>query len=91
LGYEGCFLAGLKQLPIGGRGVSSVQDSVRHFFRGGATDVRRDITKEFERRRKPYWLLHRSFAGQSEAKSNVFLAIDRLEEEMNQLARIMDR
>jgi bacillithiol biosynthesis deacetylase BshB1 len=88
LGYEGCFLTGLKALPIAG-------DAYRPFkilYTTSFAEVRPtfvvDITKEFDRRRKAIL----SFASQfrpvkGEVKSNVFLAIDRLEEEMNQLAR----
>ncbi len=93
LGYEGCFLAGLKQLPIDGEPhrpfkilYSTVFASVRPTFVV-------DITPQFEQRRRAI----RAFASQflpkkSESrkqfkKTNVFLAIDRLEDEMNLLAR----
>ena len=93
LGYEGCFLAGLKQLPIDGAPhrpfkilYSTVFASVRPTFVV-------DITSQFEQRRRAI----RAFASQflpkkSESrkqfkKTNVFLAIDRLEDEMNLLAR----
>jgi len=93
LGYEGCFLAGLKQLPIDGEPhrpfkilYSTVFASVRPTFVV-------DITPHFEQRRRAI----RAFASQflpkkSESrkqfkKTNVFLAIDRLEDEMNLLAR----
>jgi bacillithiol biosynthesis deacetylase BshB1 len=88
LGYEGCFLAGLKALPIAG-------DAYRPFkilYATSFAEVRPsfvvDITKEFERRRKAIL----SYASQfqpvkGQPKSKVFLAIDRLEDEMNQLAR----
>ena len=47
-----------------------------------------DITKEFDRRRKAILAFASQFRPvKGEVKSNVFLAIDRLEEEMNQLAR----
>jgi bacillithiol biosynthesis deacetylase BshB1 len=69
LGYEGCFLAGLKQLPITG-------EAYRPFkilYSISYADVRPtfvvDISHQYER------------------PSKVHLAIDRLEEEMNQLAR----
>jgi bacillithiol biosynthesis deacetylase BshB1 len=93
LGYEGCFLAGLKQLPIDGVPhrpfkilYSTVFASVRPTFVV-------DITPHFEQRGRAI----RAFASQflpkkSESrklfkKTNVFLAIDRLEDEMNLLAR----
>jgi N-acetylglucosamine malate deacetylase 1 len=47
-----------------------------------------DITKEFEQRRKAILAFTSQFRPvKGEVKSNVFLAIDRLEAEMNQLAR----
>ncbi len=88
LGYEGCFLAGLKQLPIEG-------DPYRPFkilYSTSYADVRPtfvvDITKEFEQRRKAILAFGSQFRPAKRApKSKVFLAIDRLEDEMNQLAR----
>ncbi len=88
LGYEGCFLAGLKQLPIEG-------DPYRPFkilYSTSYADVRPtfvvDITKEFEQRRKAILAFGTQFRPAKRApKSKVFLAIDRLEDEMNQLAR----
>ncbi len=88
LGYEGCFLAGLKQLPIEG-------EPYRPFkilYSTSYADVRPtfvvDITKEFEQRRKAILAFGSQFRPAKGAhKSKVFLAIDRLEDEMNQLAR----
>ena len=88
LGYEGCFLAGLKRLPIGG-------EAYRPFkilYSMAYADVRPtfvvDISDQYERRRKAIL----AFASQFRPKKNerggkVHLAIDRLEGEMNQLAR----
>jgi bacillithiol biosynthesis deacetylase BshB1 len=88
LGYEGCFLAGLKQLPLAG-------EPYRPFkilYSTSYADVRPtfvvDITKEFEQRRKAILAFGSQFRPAKRAsKSKVFLAIDRLENEMNQLAR----
>ncbi len=88
LGYEGCFLAGLKTLPIEG-------DAYRPFkilYATSFAEVRPtfvvDITKEFERRGKAILAFASQFRPvKGETKGNVFLAIDRLEDEMNQLAR----
>jgi N-acetylglucosamine malate deacetylase 1 len=88
MGYEGCFLAGLKALPIAG-------DAYRPFkilYATSFAEVRPtlvvDITKEFAQRHKAILAFGSQFRlGKGEAKSKVFLAIDRLEEEMNQLAR----
>jgi bacillithiol biosynthesis deacetylase BshB1 len=88
LGYEGCFLAGLKQLPIGG-------EAYRPFkvlYSTAYADVRPtfavDITGQYEKRKRAiaaYRSQFRSKGGQN--KSKVYLAIDRLEDQMNQLAR----
>jgi N-acetylglucosamine malate deacetylase 1 len=88
LGYEGCFLAGLKQLPIAG-------EAYRPFkilYSISSAIVRPtfvvDITREFEQRRKAILAFASQFRpGKGAPRSRVFLAIDRLEEEMNQLAR----
>ena len=88
LGYEGCFLAGLKALPIAGE----AHRPSKILYATSFADVRPsfvvDITKEFDRRRNAILAFASQFRPvKGEVKSNVFLAIDRLEAEMNQLAR----
>jgi bacillithiol biosynthesis deacetylase BshB1 len=88
LGYEACFLAGLKQLPIQG-------EPYRPFkilYSSSYADVRPtfvvDITAQYAQRRKAILAFASQFRpGKSAKKNNVHLAIDRLEAEMNQLAR----
>src|SRR5882762_1179885 len=88
LGYEGCFLAGLKQLPIEG-------EAYRPFkilYSTSYADVRPtfvvDISAQYEQRRKAILAFASQFGPKRSAKkSNVHLAIDRLEGEMNRLAR----
>jgi N-acetylglucosamine malate deacetylase 1 len=88
LGYEACFLAGLKQLLIEG-------EPYRPFkilYSTGYALVRPtfvvDITEQFERRRKAILAFRSQFRPRpGERKSNVYLAIDRLADEMAQLAR----
>ena len=87
LGYEGCFLAGLKQLPIEG-------EAYRPFkilYSTAYADVRPtfvvDITGQYETRRRAILAYGSQFRPKRSEKSKVHLAIDRLEEEMNQLAR----
>jgi bacillithiol biosynthesis deacetylase BshB1 len=93
LGYEGCFLAGLKQLPIEG-------EAYRPFkilYSISYADVRPtfvvDITAQYEQRRKAILAFASQFRpGKGESskaykKHRVFLAIDRLEDQMNLLAR----
>jgi bacillithiol biosynthesis deacetylase BshB1 len=88
LAYEGCFLAGLKQLPLDGEPhrpfkilYSTAYATVRPTFVV-------DITTQYERRRRAILAFSSQFhPGKAAKKSKVFLAIDRLEDEMNQLAR----
>jgi bacillithiol biosynthesis deacetylase BshB1 len=88
LGYEGCFLAGLKQLPLEG-------EPYRPFkilYSISYADVRPtfvvDITAQYAQRHKAILAFGSQFRPRkSEEKSKVHLAIDRLEEEMNHLAR----
>jgi len=88
LGYEGCFLAGLKQLPIEGE----AHRPFKILYSISYADVRPtfvvDITAQYELRRKAILSFGSQFRPRKGAKkSNVHLAIDRLEGEMNQLAR----
>ena len=88
LAYEGCFLAGLKQLPLEGEPhrpfkilYSTAYASIRPTFVV-------DITAQYKRRRRAILAFGSQFRpGKATNKSKVFLAIDRLEDEMNQLAR----
>lgn len=88
LGYEGCFLAGLRQLPIEGEAYrpfkilySTAYASVRPTFVV-------DITAQYERRRRAILAFRSQFRPKPTQKGgNVHLAIDRLEIEMNLLAR----
>ena len=88
LGYEGCFLAGLKQLPLEG-------EPYRPFkilYSISYADVRPtfvvDISAQYEQRRKAILTFGSQFRPKkSERSSKMHLAIDRLEAEMNQLAR----
>jgi len=88
LGYEGCFLAGLKQLPIEGE----AHRPFKILYSISYADVRPtfvvDITAQYELRRKAILAFGSQFRPRKDrTKSSVHLAIDRLEGEMNQLAR----
>jgi bacillithiol biosynthesis deacetylase BshB1 len=88
LGYEGCFLAGLKQLPLEG-------EPFRPFkilYSISYADVRPtfvvDISAQYRQRHRAILAYGTQFGPNSgSTKSKVFLAIDRLEGQMNQLAR----
>jgi bacillithiol biosynthesis deacetylase BshB1 len=88
LGYEGCFLAGLKQLPLEGEAYRPFKILYSTSYATVRPTFVVDITKEFEQRRRAILAFGSQFRPTSGArKSKVYLAIDRLEDEMNQLAR----
>jgi bacillithiol biosynthesis deacetylase BshB1 len=89
LGYEGCFLAGLKQAPIAGEAYRPFKVLYSMAF---ATDARPtfvvDISEQYERRRKAILAYGSQFRPtKGEKRSKVYLAIDELENRMNRLAR----
>ena len=91
LGYEGCFLAGLKQLPLEG----TPHRPFKILYSTAFVDVRPtfvvDITDHYEARQRAIQAYVSQFpqqANKETAKSGaVYLAIDRLEEEMSVLSR----
>jgi bacillithiol biosynthesis deacetylase BshB1 len=88
LGYEGCFLAGLEQLPIAGEAYRPFKILYSTPYAGVRPTFVVDITEQYEQRRKAILAYGSQFRPKrSEKKSKVHLAIDRLEEQMNQLAR----
>jgi len=88
LGYEGCFLAGLKQLPLDGEPYRPFKILYSTSYAPVRPTFVVDITGEFEQRRKAILAFASQFRPAKGApKSKVVLAIDRLEDEMNQLAR----
>jgi N-acetylglucosamine malate deacetylase 1 len=93
LGYEGCFLAGLKQLPIAGEPFRPFKILYATSFAEVRPTFVVDITPEYEQRRKAILAFASQFVppkGEPRKqfkKTSVFLAIDRLEFHMNQIAR----
>jgi bacillithiol biosynthesis deacetylase BshB1 len=93
LGYEGCFLAGLKQLPIAGEPYRPFKILYSTAFATVRPTFVVDITEQYEARHRAIvafasqFRRSRGVSREAHRKANVFLAIDRLEEEMNQLAR----
>jgi bacillithiol biosynthesis deacetylase BshB1 len=88
LGYEGCFLAGLKQLPLEGE----PHRPFKILYSTAYADIRPtfvvDISAQYERRRQAILAFASQFRPKKgERSSKVHLAVDRLEAEMNQLAR----
>jgi len=88
LAYEGCFLAGLKQLPLEGEPHRPFKILYSTAYASARPTFVVDITAQYERRRRAILAFGSQFRPSKGAKkSKVFLAIDRLEDEMNQLAR----
>jgi N-acetylglucosamine malate deacetylase 1 len=88
LGYEGCFLAGLKQLPVDGEPFRPFKILYATAFATIHPTFVVDITKQYERRHKAILTFASQFRPPKGFKNaKVFLGISRLEDEMNQLAR----
>lgn len=89
LGYEGCFLAGLKQLPIEGepfRPFKILYSTV--YFREVRPTFVVDITRHFDRRYKAILAYHSQFRPKArDKKSKVDIPLDRLHHEVNLIAR----
>ncbi len=93
LAYEGCFLAGLKQLPIEGEAfrpfkvIYALADS-DHVKPSFAVD----ITAQFERRKKAILCYQSQFRPKGKARhSRVHLPLDRLQQKMDLTARATGR
>ena len=88
LGYEGCFLAGLKQLPLEGEPHRPFKILYYTLFADVRPTFVVDITAEYAQRRKAILAFGSQFLPHpSEKMGKVHLAIDRLDEDMHQLAR----
>jgi N-acetylglucosamine malate deacetylase 1 len=88
LGYEACFLAGLKQLPIEGEAFRPSKILYSIAFADVRPTFIVDITPQFKQRHKAILAFRSQFLPpKTEKKGKVRLAIDRLEADMNQLAR----
>jgi bacillithiol biosynthesis deacetylase BshB1 len=93
LGYEGCFLAGLKQLRLEGEAFRPFKILYSTSFAEVCPTFVVDITDQYDQRRKAILAFGSQFRAQKgesaklHKKVQVFLAIDRLEDQMNLLAR----
>jgi LmbE family N-acetylglucosaminyl deacetylase len=89
LGYEGCFVAGLKQLPIEGeafRPFKILYSTV--YYREVRPTFVVDITPYFERRYRAILAYNSQFRPKaSDKKSKVDIPLDRLHHEVNLIAR----
>jgi len=93
LGYEGCFLAGLKALPIDGEPHRPFKILYSTAFAEVRPTFVVDITAQYEARHRAILAFGSQFrrpkgvSRKKHHKTNVFLAIDKLEDQMNLLAR----
>ena len=89
LGYEGCFLAGLKQLPIEGdafRPFKILYSTV--YYREVRPTFVVDITRYFDRRYRAILAYNSQFRPSAkDKKSKVDIPLDRLHKEVNLIAR----
>lgn len=89
LAYEGCFLAGLKRLPLEGeafRPFKVLYSTV--YFRSVQPTFVVDISKQFERRRRAILAYTSQFHPPKRARrSKVHIPLDDLEQEMHLIAR----
>jgi len=88
LGYEGCFLAGLKQLALDGEPFRPFKILYATSFEGMPPTFIVDITAQYEARREAILAYGSQFRpAESEKKQKVFLAIDELDSRMDLMAR----
>ena len=88
LGYEGCFLAGLKQLPLEGEPYRPFKVLYATSFEGMSPSFIVDVTEQYETRRRAILAFRSQFRpARSERKQRVYLAIDELDPKMDLLAR----
>ena len=88
LAYEGCFLAGLKQLPIGGEAFRPFKVIYSTAYAPVRPTFVVDITQQFEKRKRAILAYASQFRPPKSARrSKVQLPLDQLEDEMNLVAR----
>lgn len=85
LGYEGCFLAGLKRMPIGGEAFRPYKIIYSAAYEGTVrANFAVDITAEYARRRRAILAYKSQFAPTpKERRSKVYLPLDELESRMS--------
>jgi len=88
LGYEGCFIAGLKQYPIEGEPFRPFKVLYTAAYADVTPSFAVDITEQYERRRKAILAYRSQFLpGRAvRGKETIILPLDKLEQEMSLLA-----
>jgi N-acetylglucosamine malate deacetylase 1 len=88
LGYQGCFLAGLKQLPVEGEAYRPFKILYSTAYANIRPTFVVDITAQYERRKRAILAYGSQFKTKDpKKKDGVHLGLDELQDEMNQLAR----
>jgi bacillithiol biosynthesis deacetylase BshB1 len=88
LGYEGCFLAGLKQLAIEGEAYRPFKILYSTAYSDTRPTFVVDITAQYEQRKRAILAYGSQFPAKiPENEGDVHLGLDELENEMSQLAR----
>lgn len=88
LGYEACFIAGLKNYPMAGEAFRPFKILYAAAYALAAPTFAVDITKQFERRRRAILAYESQFRPpQEDKRSRVAIPLDELEERMTLTAR----
>jgi N-acetylglucosamine malate deacetylase 1 len=88
LGYEGCFLAGLKQLQVEGEAYRPFKILYSTAYANVRPTFVVDISAQYEQRKRAILAFGSQFKPKgSKKKGGVHLGLDELHDEMNQLAR----
>ena len=88
LGFEACFIAGLKNYPLGGQPFRPFKILYAAAYANVAPTFAVDITRQYDRRRKAILAYASQFEPPAkERKSRVYLPLDELEERMSLQAR----
>jgi N-acetylglucosamine malate deacetylase 1 len=88
LGYEACFIAGLKNYPLAGEPFRPFKILYAAAYADVTPTFAVDITRQFKRRRRAILVYASQFRPpRKDRRSKVFLPLDQLEERMNHQAR----
>lgn len=87
LGYEACFVAGLKNYPLDGEAFRPFKILYAAAYADARPTFAVDITKHYDRRRRAILAYASQFRPPKGQRSRVFLPLDELEERMSLQAR----
>jgi len=92
LGYEGCFIAGLKRMPLTGEPFRPFKIIYSAVYQDVTPSFAVDISKQFDKRRQAILAYESQFNPPAEHKpSNVHLPLDDLEREVNLITNYFGR